>query len=278
MLRSIVLVMVVILGGCSSMSGEKTIGKLDSQDTVLTDIPLPNVSHKDVRDEYRSLLEIVEEQGLREQIERRIAGVYMLEGDYKLLVDDNTPNDGYYAPAIESYKEVISKYPGHPDNEESLYQLAKAYDLDGKKNEALETLNSFIEQYPASQHIPEAYFRMGDIHFSNGDYEKAEDAYQSVVSLGIESAFLNNSYYLLGWSHYKQSDYDLGLESFSMVLDRLIPEDGRIERLDKVERSLVDDTLRIMSLSLAYGGGSKKINAFYANRAEARGLPRPAPR
>jgi len=269
MLRSIAFVMLVILNGCSSMSGEKTIGKLDSQATHLTDIPLPNVSHKDVRDEYRSLLEIVEEQDLRKQIERRIAGVYMLEGDYKLLVDDNAPNDGYYAPAIESYKEVISKYPGDPDNEESLYQLAKAYNLDGKNKEALETLNIFIEQYPASQHIPESYFRKGDIHFNNGEYEHAEDAYQSVVSLGIESAFLNNSYYLLGWSHYKQSDYELGLESFSMVLDRLIPEDGRIEHLDKVEKSLVDDTLRIMSLSLAYGGGSKKINEFYANRPQS---------
>jgi tetratricopeptide (TPR) repeat protein len=252
------------------MSGETTIGKLDGQDTHLTDIPLPQVSHKDVRDEYRSLLEIVEESELREQIERRIAGVYMLEGDYRLLVDEDALKGGFYTPAIESYKEVISKYPGDADNEESVYQLAKAYDLDGKDSQALETLNIFIDQYPASSHIAEAYFRKGDIHFSNGDYEQAEAAYKSVISLGVESAFLNNSYYLLGWSHYKQSDYDLGLDSFSMVLDRLIPEDGNIEQLGKVERSLVDDTLRIMSLSLAYGGGSKKITAFYANRPQSK--------
>ena len=269
MLRSMLIIMLMLLSGCSTMSGETTIGKLDGRDTHLTDIPLPQVSHKDVRDEYRSLLEIVEESELREQIERRIAGVYMLEGDYRLLVDENALEGGFYAPAIESYKEVISNYPGDPDNEESVYQLAKAYDLDGKDSQALETLNIFIDQYPASSHIAEAYFRKGDIHFSNGEYEQAEVAYKSVVSLGIESAFLNNSYYLLGWSHYKQSDYDLGIESFSMVLDRLIPGDGNIERLGKVERSLVDDTLRIMSLSLAYGGGSKKIDEFYANRPQS---------
>lgn len=269
MLRSMLIIMLMLLSGCSTMSDETTIGKLDGRDTHLTDIPLPQVSHKDVRDEYRSLLEIVEESELREQIERRIAGVYMLEGDYRLLVDENALEGGFYAPAIESYKEVISNYPGDPDNEESVYQLAKAYDLDGKDSQALETLNIFIDQYPASSHIAEAYFRKGDIHFSNGEYEQAEVAYKSVVSLGIESAFLNNSYYLLGWSHYKQSDYDLGLESFSMVLDRLIPGDGKIERLGKVERSLVDDTLRIMSLSLAYGGGSKKIDEFYVNRPQS---------
>jgi len=269
MLRNSVIAIFLLLSGCSLMSRTTTIDDLSVDKTPLTDIPLPRVSHKDVRDEYRSLLEIVDDAELREQIERRIAGVYMLEGDHRLLVDDTPPEGGYFAPAIKSYNEVISKYPDDPDNDESLYQLAKAYDLDGKDKEALETLNIFIDQYPASLHLGEAYFRKGDIHFNNGEYELAEDAYQAVISLGIESAFLNNSYYLLGWSHYKQGDYDLGLASFSEVLDRLVPEDGKIERLDKVDRSLVDDTLRIMSLSLAYDGGSEKINEFYADRPQS---------
>lgn len=262
--------MILLLCGCGLMSRNTTIEKLSSDDTPLTDIPLPNVSHKEVRDEYRSLLEIVEDSELREQIERRIAGVYMLEGDYRQLIDESPPEGGYFAPAIKSYSEVIRKYPGDPDNAESIYQLAKAYDLDGKDKQALEELNVFIDQYPASPHLGEAYFRKGDIHFNNGEYELAEQAYQAVISLGVESAFLNNSYYLLGWSHYKQGDYDLGLASFSEVLDRLVPDDGKIERLDKVNRSLVDDTLRIMSLSLAYGGGSEKITEFYAARPQSR--------
>jgi len=266
---SILILMLLLLGGCSVLSQDTTIGKLSTDDTQLADIPLPTVSHKDVRDEYRSLLEIVEDNELKEQIERRIAGVYMLEGDYRLLVEDKAPEGGYFEPAIKSYNEVISKYPGDPDNAESLYQLAKAYDLDGKDVQALETLNTFIEQYPESAHLGEAYFRMGDIHFSKGEYEQAEIAYQSVISLGIESAFLNNSYYLIGWSRYKQGNYDGGLASFSEVLDRLVPADGKIERLDKVERSLVDDTLRIMSLSLAYDGGSERINNFYEDRPQS---------
>ena len=269
MLRRITPVILLVLGGCSLMSNDTTIARLSKDDSPLTDIPLPKVSHKDVRDDYRSLLDIVEDSELREQIERRIAGVYMLEGDYRQLIDDMPPEGGYFAPAIDSYQEVISKYPGDPDNAESIYQLAKAYDLDGKDRQALETLNTFIDQYPSSPHLGEAYFRMGDIHFSNGEYEQAEDAYQAVISLGVESAFLNNSYYLLGWSHYKQGDYDLGLASFSEVLDRLVPEDGKVESLDKVEKSLVYDTLNVMSLSLAYSGGSQKIKDLYANRPQS---------
>jgi tetratricopeptide (TPR) repeat protein len=260
----------LFLAGCGLVPQNTTIGKLNSDDVPLSDVPLPRVSHKDVRDEYRTLLEVVEDSELREQIERRIAGVYMLEGDYRQLTEVTPPEGGYFAPAIESYNEVISKYPGDSDNEESMYQLAKAYDLDGRDRQALVTLDKFIEQYPGSVHIGEAYFRKGDIHFGSGQYEEAVSAYQSVISLGQESAFLNNSYYLLGWSRYKLGDYDGGLASFSEVLDRLIPENGRIEELDKVDRSLVDDTLHIMSLSLAYGGGSEKINNFYADRPQSR--------
>ena len=270
MLRKSLIVIVFLLAGCTLMSRNTTIGQLSTDKEQLTDVPLPRVSHKDVRDEYRSLLEIVDDKELRKQIERRIAGVYMLEGDHMQLLGVAPPKDGYFAPAIMSYKEVIEKYPGDPDNAESMYQLAKAYDLDGKDTQALSTLDTFISLYQTSPRLAEVYFRKGDIHFRHGEYEQAETAYQSVISLGQQSAFLNNSYYLLGWSRYKQSNYDGGLQAFSAVLDRLIPEDGKIERLDKVEKSLVDDTMHIMSLSLAYGGGTEKVNELYAHRPQSK--------
>jgi len=270
MLRKPLLIILSLLAGCTLMSSNTTIEQLSTDKEQLTDIPLPRVSHKDVRDEYRSLLEIVEDKELRKQIERRIAGVYMLEGDHMQLLGVDAPKDGYFAPAIRSYKEVIEKYPGDPDNAESMYQLAKAYDLDGKDTQALTTLDTFISQYKTSPRLAEVYFRKGDIHFRHAEYEQAETAYQSVISLGQESAFLNNSYYLLGWSRYKQSNYDGGLQAFSAVLDRLVPEDGKTEHLDKVERSLVDDTMHIMSLSLAYGGGTEKVNELYVHRPQSK--------
>lgn len=268
--RNALIVSVVMLTGCSLVQHQSTtISELSTDNVPLSDISLPKVSHKDVRDDYRELLKIVEDKALREQIERRIAGVYMLEGDHKQLVGVAPPKEGYFAPAIKSYNEVIAKYPNHIDNAESLYQLAKAYDLDGKDDKALETLDNFIQNYHESPRLSEVYFRKGDILFRKSQYEKAEDAYRSVITIGKESAFLNNSYYLLGWSQYKQSNYDGGIASFSEVLDRLVPEDGKVERLDKIAKSLVDDTLHIMSLSLAYAGGAQKVRSFYANRPQS---------
>ena len=270
MLRKSLILIVSLLAGCTLTSRNTTIGQLSTDKEQLSDVPLPRVSHQDVRNEYRSLLEIVDDKELRKQIERRIAGVYMLEGDHMQLLGVAPPKEGYFAPAIKSYKEVIEKYPDDPDNAESMYQLAKAYDLDGKDMEALATLDTFINRYPASPRLPEVYFRKGDIHFRHAEYEQAESAYHSVVAIGQDSAFLNNSYYLLGWSRYKQSNYDGGLQAFSAVLDRLIPADGKVERLDKVEKSLVDDTMHIMSLSLAYGGGTEKVNELYAHRPQSK--------
>jgi tetratricopeptide (TPR) repeat protein len=269
MFRNTLIALVLLLTGCGLMTQNTTIGQLSNEKAPLTDVPLPKVSHKDVRDEYQSLLEIVDDKQLKKQIERRIAGVYMLEGDHNQLIGADPAQDGHFASAIKSYNEVISKYPGDPENAESMYQLAKAYDLDGKDTKALETLDTFIKVYPTSPRLAEVYFRKGDIHFRYGQYEQAEVAYQAVVSLGQESPFLNNSYYLLGWSRYKQSNYDGGLQSFSEVLDRLVPEDGKIEHLDKVAKSLVDDTMHIMSLSIAYAGGAEKINTLYANRPQS---------
>jgi tetratricopeptide (TPR) repeat protein len=269
MLRRSLATCLMLLSGCSVMDRGATIGELDADVALHTDIPLPRVSHEDVRTEYRALLEIVEEEDLREQIERRIAGIYMLEGDYRQLSEAAVPAGGYYTPAINSYLEVINKYPGDPDNAESQYQLAKAYDLDGRESEALAALDTFIDRYSSSPRLTEVYFRKGDIHFRRKEYEQAETAHRSVISLGEESPFLNNSYYLLGWTRYKLGNYDEGLKSFSVVLDRMIPRDGRLESLDKVERSLVDDTLRVMSLSLAYDGGAERISTLYADRPES---------
>ncbi|WP_026180443.1 tetratricopeptide repeat protein [Hahella ganghwensis] len=258
--------MVILLSGCNLMSQSPTIGKLQSKKTELTDIPLPRVGHEEVREEYRQLLEIVEDPGLKEQIDRRIASVYMMEGDYRQLLGVTPASDGYFGNAIQSYQEVIDKYPGSPDNAESLYQLAKAYDLNGQDQKSQTVLYRFMQEFPNSQRLAEVYFRSGDIHFRHKEYEEAEKSYQAVISLGQESAFLNSSYYLLGWVRFKLSDYEGGLNAFAEVLDRLVPEDGKVEKLDKVNRSLVDDTLRVVSISLAYSGGAEKIASVFADR------------
>ncbi|WP_166263271.1 tetratricopeptide repeat protein [Marinobacter caseinilyticus] len=265
-MRSNILVLALLLSGCAGFDDGKTIGRIQDSHQPLADIPLPRVMHEDVRREYRELLKTIEDRKLKEQIERRIASVYMLEGDYNQLIDVLPGDKGYFPDAITAYQELLKKYPDSSDNAEAMYQLAKAYDLDGRDQDAKAVLKQFIQDHSESGRLAEVYFRKGDIHFRHEEYEDAEQAYQAVINLGQDSVFLNNSYYLLGWSQYKLSDYDNSLMAFSQVLDRLVPADGKIEKLDNVNRSLVDDTLRIMSVGLAYAGGATKIDSMFAQR------------
>ena len=70
MLRKTVIALVVILPGCGGvMTQHATIGQLSNDKAPLTDVPLPKVSHQDVRNEYRSLLETVDNKALKKQIE-----------------------------------------------------------------------------------------------------------------------------------------------------------------------------------------------------------------
>ncbi|WP_036132436.1 tetratricopeptide repeat protein [Marinobacter nitratireducens] len=270
MKRSSLLLLSIMVSGCASFQNPTTIAGLQKQQEPLEDLPLPRVMHEDVRREYQELLKTIEDRRLYEQIERRIASVYMLEGDYDQLRGVMPGDDGYFPEAISAYHELLNKYPDSERNAEAMYQLAKAYDLDGRDQEAKAVLEEFITEHPHSKRLAEVYFRKGDIHFRHEEYEQAERAYRAVVAIGNESPFLNNSWYLLGWSQYKLSDYDRSLQSFSRVLDRLVPADGKVETLDKVNRSLVDDTLRIMSVGLAYAGGASKIDSMFANRPEAK--------
>jgi len=267
-LRYGVLAAAIAVSGCSMMHSDATIGRLSSAKKLdLQDVPVPVEMHDQIREDYRSLLSLVEEPGLKKAIERRIADIYMMEGDFKQVQGVPEPKDGYYGEAIKSYKDVLAKYPGDPKNDEVLYQLAKAYELEQNDEKALQTLQQFIGQYPQSPRLAEVYFRKGDIHFKNEDYEPAEAAYENVVALNVkDSPFTNNAIYLMGWSRYKLSDYEGGLQAFNQVLDSIVPANGKLEGLSNVDRSLADDTLRIMSLSLSYSGGAAKLNEMYAGQ------------
>ena len=269
MLRKSLFIVIAFISGCSLLTEKQTIGHLQPAQIEANDLPIPLMMHEQVRHEYRSVLALVEDESLRRSIERRIADIYMLEGDYNMVADSERPVDGYYGAAINAYNSLLKKYPNDLENEDTLYHLAKAYEFDGHENKALDTLQHLIQQYPQGGRIAEVYFRKGDIHFKRQEYREAELAYAAVTQHGSDSKFANNAMYLLGWTRYKQSDYDGGLVAFNQVLDRVVPDNGRLEGMSKVNKALAEDTLRIVSLSLSYAGGANKIKEIFSQAGDA---------
>lgn len=247
------------LGATVSCTSQGTIGGLQQADLgKINEEKIDKLDHQQVRDQYQELLALVDDDYIKEQIERRISGVHMLEGDEKQGDANSAPKDGYYRNAIASYRDILEKYPNSPDNVEVLYQLAKAYDMEGETQNALKMLERLVDRHPYYPNIAEVYFRIGDIYFNTARYHKAELAYFQTTQRQ-EAKLNNNAHYMLAWSFYKQGIYQKSLHHFALVLDQLLIAKDKPGELNNIEKSLVSDTLHSMSLALINLGGAEAI-------------------
>ena len=253
-------VLVLSLGCASNKSN--TLGALKyTPKEKEEEIEFQKLNHQEVRAEYKELLDLFEDKQLKEQIERRIADVYMMEGVYDQ--NQQAQRQSYYVDAIKAYRNILDKYPDSPDNAEVLYQLAKAYDMEGDQEEALKMLTQLTTRHPTYPNLAEAYFRKGDIHFNNQDYRRAEQSYHAVTQLD-KSKLAINAHYMLGWAYYKQTEYNKSIDAFTYVLDQLLINQSSIENLGKAEKPLVKDTLQSMTLALDRIGGAETIASLEA--------------
>lgn len=253
---SFVIGTLLINTACGGRAKPTTLGQLKYKQEKEEQIAFKTMGHEDVRKEYEELLDLFEDKNLKEQIERRIADVYMMEGVQDQLKDE--PKKSYYIEAIKSYRDILEKYPDSPDNAEVFYQLAKAYDMEGEQGEALHMLTELTSRHPTYKNIAEAYFRMGDIYFNLQQYAKAERAYIAVTQSATEKLSLN-ARYMLGWSYYKQLKFDDGLTAFASVLTEVLGDKNNLDDLDKSEKPFAEDSLRSISLTLARSGGAEMI-------------------
>ncbi|WP_027330986.1 tetratricopeptide repeat protein [Marinimicrobium agarilyticum] len=245
----------VLLTACGA-NQPKTIGSLAyTPPKEEAEAPKP-VTHEEVREEYSELAELFEDEQLKEQIERRVADVYMMEGVQDQRHTAKPSN--HYVEAIKAYRNILEKYPNSPDNAEVLYQLAKAYDLEGNQDEAMKMLAELTHRHPYYANIAEAHFRMGDIHFNNEDYAQAEASYRAVLE-SDEPRLATNARYMLGWSHYKQRQFRDSLVEFSRVLDELMAGRADVESLADGERPVAKDAIHSISLALDKVGGAEAI-------------------
>jgi TolA-binding protein len=173
-----------------------------------------------------------------------------------------------YRAAVTMYLELLKSYPKAPDNDKVLYQLAHAYELGGRLEDALKVLDRLVAEYPGSTYLDEAHFRRGELKFAMHDYRGAEAAYDILLKTGEHTPFFERALYMHGWSLYKQDRLEEALQSFFGVLDlKLIAREGEAELdavpgLSRADRELVEDTLRVVSLSLENLQGAESIPPY----------------
>ncbi len=244
--------------------------------TLPVESELPNVPVEKLIASYINIMDEVENPELRLAISRRLADLGMLLGESKQLSAQAKAGNaldtsqmlsaeklkGYFESAIASYRAILDKDPNNENNDQLLYQLAKAYDLESMQDESLAMLNRLAKEFPRSDYIVEVQFRRAEIFFSRGDYRRADRAYSYVVNRGEYTEYYQNALYMLGWTRFKRGQYDAALQQFALVLDQLMISQGYNE-LSRSKGEMLDDTLRVMSLAYFYLDGADSIAQLY---------------
>ncbi len=254
--RILVLLVAGCVAACSAGGRDQspTIGSLgDKPVEVRPSAPLEATGDK-AAESYRAFLELSDDHELRAEAMRRLGDLALESTEARLA--DETGGEQPFNDAIQQYESLLETYPDYENNDSVLYQLARAYENNGRPDQALVVLNQIIARHPDTQRIDEVQFRRGEILFLNQRYGEAERAYTAVLDFGETSEFYDESLYKHGWSLFKQSFHEEGLNSFFVLFDRMLLSSGAevlpLENFESADRELVEDTLRVSAVSFSY--------------------------
>lgn len=276
----------------SPETGTVTLKSLQRRQVVIEDDAAVDATRAAAVQAYRKFLEAAPRDRMRPEAMRRIGD---LEIERTQEGSAESSDTRAYVDAVKVYEDLLRTYPAHPGNDRVLYQLSHAYDQTGDLGRSLATLDRLVMQYPQSAYLDEAEFRRGELLFTLRRFPEAERAYAVVMRQGEASAFYERALYMHGWSLFKQARLEDALSSFSAVLDRKLighdtaealedlPGPTRAERepaerniqvvigdrpeLTRADREIIDDTFRVVSLSLVNLQGPDTIPKYFSTPA-----------
>jgi cellulose synthase operon protein C len=244
-----------------------TIQDLESHPVQVTTGGKVSASDSTAMASYRRFLALQHtDPKLRAEALQRLGDLNLDAGDLQRMESELSSVDVHGAEAIKLYTTLLSVYPDYEHNDEVLYQLARAYDTTGQPDQALHTLDLIVQRYPDAKDIDEVQFRRGELLFSARRYPEAEQAYAAVIARGASSPYYVQSLYKGGWALYKESLPEQSLPMFARLLDiELLGPLGRMRPLAdlrRADRELVNDSLRVMSITFSQDSGPQSIERF----------------
>lgn len=276
--RALVYLALLTVCGCSSvyhgfadkgpLLADLPPAKEFSDDEKIQPSQLPKASLEEIERSYKAALEVAADPDLRHKIQVRLADIEMARSQNRQL---QAVEGVHFSQAISLYDELLKQPQTQKDaatDERLLYRLSKAYALDGKTAESEAILAQLVAAHPESNYAAEAEFRRGEQAFNLRQYGKAERSYQQVVKAGKSTPFYLNAVYMQGWSQFKQNKASEAIDSFTALLDLLLPAGVSVEQLDGGQKNLAEDTLRVLAYTFAYQEGAASVTQAYKTRGE----------
>jgi len=165
---------------------------------------------------------------------------------------------------IELLRTSLIDYPDAKGNDESLYQLAKAYDQKGDSEKSHNTIESLVKKYPKSKYYIESLFRLAEDAFSSKQYADAEDKYTEIIGSKKNNIFYEKSLYKRGWSRFKQEFYFEAVDDFLQVVK--LNRFDKYDKLDQTKKDLFNEYFRAIGLSFSYMGGAEQVNEYFREK------------
>ncbi len=265
----------------------ETLKSLEHKKVVVEKDVAIDDSRDKAKETYQAILESSNEQAVQREAKGKLADLSAEEAE--LVISDNlekseraptqqnpadnpppiaiTPGADNRA-AINLYEDLLKNHSNPTKDEDTLYQLAKAYEQAGDYEKTLETLSALALRYPKASYIDEIYFRKGEIFFTLKDYAEAEKAYAKILTLK-KSQFYEISVYKYGWSLYKQDRYSDALDAFFIILDKKIsPKNVLADDFyaTRSEQEFIKDTLHVVSLCFYHMNGAESITSYLAKK------------
>jgi tetratricopeptide (TPR) repeat protein len=263
------------------LEDEVTIGSLEWQVVEIPAVDPPDSDNRAAIEQYKEYLALPEtDPALQLEALRRLGDLSLEVGETENIENPAYPESMvYHEDAIRIYEQWLSRYGSYEKADKVLYQLSRAYESAGNADKALATLDRLVGEYPQSPYRAEAEFRRGEILFVRKDFQSAGLAFAQVVTIGDASPFYQQALYKSGWSLFKQADYEQSINAFMDLLKlRLdaaangrtaVPDESALlAAMTRPDRELVDDTLRILSLTFSYLEGPASINSYLDQRGK----------
>ena len=231
-------------------------------------------------DQYRRFLALqAGPTDMRAEALRRLADLNLDEGvNAESAGEEAGAGAAYFAEAVTLYSELLNLHrtsgaSQSSDDAEVLYQLSRALEGAGRNDDALSTLDTLVASYPAEKHQDESEFRRGETYFVRKNFAAAEVAYAAVLATGESSTFYEQSLYKHGWALFKQGRNEDALASFLQLLGRKLGPGGvqpaaLLAGMSRPDRELLDDTLRVTSITYSYLDGAASIPVSLARAPE----------
>lgn len=226
-------------------------------------------SESEIRDAYINYLEHSSTQDLsRSDALNRLANIELKLSE-KLFEESEDEKIATQAAehklnrVIELLKISLKDYPKAKNNDQSLYQLAKAYDQKGEYEKTHTVLQQLVNNHPQSTFYLEAQFRLAEYAFTKRQYLLAEDRYTEIIIAHNNSVFYEKSLYKRGWSRFKQQFYLEGADDFVRAINQ--NDFAEYEQLSSSKKNLFDEYFRALALSFSYLGGAEPLNLYLEN-------------